>query len=103
MLRLEFGRAFDLEELILNEVHRELRVLGFGSAPFRVLTPVAKPLFLSDWPHTLSCVVSGAGLGERDPCGLEAQVLLLWAAVLRQTLAWLCPARFREALRGALS
>lgn len=43
LLGLELGLVFYLEELILNEVHRELRVLGFGSAPSRVLTAVASP------------------------------------------------------------
>ena len=51
----------------------------------------------------LTCVASGTSLGKRDLCGLETWALLLWATVLSQTVEWLCPALFRDALRGALS
>ena len=60
--------------------------------------PSGKSLFLWDWPHVL--LVSDAGLGKRDPFGLETWALLLWATVLSQTLEWLCPA-CSEMLLGA--
>ena len=61
LLGLELGLAFYLEELILNEVDQEFRVLGFGSAPSRVLTPVASPSF-SETGH-VSCLVWSQALG----------------------------------------
>ena len=62
LLPLELAHAFYLEELILNEVDQEFRVLGFGSAPSRVLTPVASPSF-SETGH-VSCLVWCQTLGQ---------------------------------------
>ena len=103
LLHLELGHAFYLEELILNEVDREFRVLGFGSAPSRVLTPVASPSF-SETGH-VSCLVWCQALGQArgTPVAWRPRALLLWAASLSQTLVWLCPAWFREGIRGFLS
>ena len=68
----------------------EFVILTFLFTPVASSHPSGKSLFLWDWPHVL--LVSGDGLGKRDTFGLETWALLLWAAVLSQTLEWLCSA-----------